>query len=169
MGATAQTADGGQAATAGERWVVVALDFAVDTALGISVGHGRFDRVRGSYEIRPGGAKLELTVDPSSIDTGNGMWDNLLRSAAEDPQVRFTSTHIRDSGDGTLYVNGRLEAEGKIVPVEFDAVARHVDEELQIAATATVDQQQLGKSGSQLGLFLPAKVYVRVRFGPESR
>jgi polyisoprenoid-binding protein YceI len=105
------------------------------------------------------------------MDTGNGMWDNLLRSTdpldvAEYPQARFTSTHIRDSGDGTLYVNGRLEAAGKVVPVEFDAAVQRVDQELRIEATATVDRHQLGKGSGQLGLILPARVHVTARFRP---
>jgi polyisoprenoid-binding protein YceI len=137
----------------------------------MTVARGRFDRVSGSYQVGPGGAKIELTVDITSIDTGNGMWDNLVRSTgplnvAEYPQARFTSTHIRDPGDGTLYVNGRLEAGGKVVPVEFDASVQRVDQEVRIAATATVDRHQLGKSSGQLGLILPAKVHVTARFGP---
>jgi len=87
-----------------------------------------------------------------------------LRST-EYPQARFTSTRIRDSGDWTLHVDGRLEAAGNVVPVKFDAAVQRVDQELQIAATATVDRHQLGKSGSQFGLILPARVHVLARFG----
>jgi polyisoprenoid-binding protein YceI len=99
------------------------------------------------------------------------MWDSRLRSTdplnvAEYPQARFTSTHIRDSGDGTLYINGRLEAAGNVVPVEFDAAVHRVDQELRIAATATVDRHQRGKSIGQFGLILPARVHVRARFWP---
>jgi polyisoprenoid-binding protein YceI len=171
MNPTAQSASGGQVAAVAELWVVLAVDFAVDAVWDMTVARGRFDRVSGSYQVGPRGAKLELTVDVTSIDTGNGMWDNLLRSTdplnvAEYPQARFTSTQIRDSGDGTLYVNGRLEAAGKVVPVEFDAAVQRVDQELRIAATATVDRHQLGKSSGQLGLILPARVHVRARFGP---
>ena len=150
--------------TTGERWVVVAVDFAVDTVWGMTVARGRFDRASGSYEVGPEGAELELMVDVTSIDTGNGTWDSLLRST-EYPQARFTSTRIRDSGAGTLYVDDRLEAAGKVVPVQFDAAVRRIDQELQIEATATVDRHQLGKSGGQFALILPARVHVRARFG----
>jgi polyisoprenoid-binding protein YceI len=171
MNPTAQSASGGPVPAVAELWVVLAIDFAVDTAWDMTVARGHFDRVSGSYEVGPGGAKLELTVDVTSMDTGNGMWDNLLRSTdplnvTEYPQARFTSSSIRDSGDGTLYVNGRLEAAGKVVPVEFDAAVQRVDQELQIAATATVDRHQLGKPSGQLGLILPARVHVRARSGP---
>jgi hypothetical protein len=67
---------------------------------------------------------------------------------------------------GTLDVNGRLEAAGRVVPVEFEAVTQRVDRELRIAATTTVDRDHLGKSSGQLGLILPAKVRVTARFVP---
>ena len=152
--------------TTAERWVVIDVDFAVDAVWGMTVARGRLDRVSGFYEVSPEGApSLELTVDVTSIDTGNRMWDNLLRST-EYPKTRFTSTRIRDSGDATLYVDGRLEAAGKVVPVQFEAAVQRVDQELQIEATATVDRNQLGRSGGQFGLILPARVHVRARFGP---
>jgi polyisoprenoid-binding protein YceI len=122
--------------------------------------------VAGFYEVGPEGTKIDLTVDALSIVTGSGMWENLLRSSepsgiAEHPEVRFTSTSVRDSGHGKLHVEGRLEATGKVVPVEFDAVLQQVDRGLQLEAAATVDKQQLGTSAGQLGMILPANVHVR--------
>jgi hypothetical protein len=109
---------------AAERWVVVAVDLTVDAVWGMSLAHGRFDRVSGSYEISPERAELELrSTLPASRAAGN------------------------------------------VVPVQFDAAVQRVDQELQIAATATVDRHQLGKSGSQFGLILPARVHVLARFG----
>jgi len=164
------SAGGGRASATAERWIVAAVDFDVDTVWGMTVARGRFGRVGGSYQAGPDGARLELTVDATSVETGSEMWDDLLRSndsldLVAHPQVRFTSTGIRDSGDGTLDVTGRLEAAGKVVPVEFRAAVRRLDRELEITATATVDRHQLGKNGGRLGLMLPAKVHVRARFG----
>jgi polyisoprenoid-binding protein YceI len=148
-----------------KRWSIDGVDFDVDTVWGLTIARGRFDRVAGLYEVGPEGAKIELTVDTESLVTGSGMWDTLLRSTelsgiAEHPEVRFRSTRVRDSG-GKLHVEGRLEATGKVVPVEFDAVIQRVDHGLQMEAAATVDRQQLGRSGGQLGMILPAKVHVR--------
>ena len=112
------------------------VDFAVKTFWGLTTVHGRFDRFGGSYEAGPDGTKIELTVDADSLDTGNAIRDKHLRStdffhAAEHPQVRFTSTRVRHAGDGVLRVEGDLEAAGKVVPLEFDATVRQVDDALE--------------------------------------
>jgi polyisoprenoid-binding protein YceI len=147
-------------------WSIDGLEFDVATGWGLTIARGRFDRVAGFYEVGPQGAKIELKVDARSLVTGSGMWGNLLRSTeltriADHPDVRFTSTRVRDSGRGGLHVEGALEATGTVVPVEFDAVVQRVDHEFQLAATATIDREQLGKSGSHLGMTLPATVHVR--------
>jgi len=146
---------------AAKRRFVDRLDFVVDVALGPTI-RGRFDRVAGWYED---GARMELTVDVTSVETGNVIWDGLLRSAGgrrltEQPQVRFTSTRIRELEDGTLRVEGRLDAAGTVEPVAFDAVVKDVDHGLQLATSAVVDRQQLGKSAHRLAAFLPATVHV---------
>jgi polyisoprenoid-binding protein YceI len=148
-----------------ERWNIDGFDFDVATVWGLTVARGRFDRAAGSYDVGPDGARLELMVDARSVATGNGLWDDLLRSSAiaEQPEVRFTSTRVRDSGPGKLHVEGRLEAAGKVVPVEFDAALQRVGHGLQLEATTTVDRQHLGTSGGQLGIMLPATVHLRAR------
>ena len=115
------------ATTAGRAgfWSIDGVDFDVATVWGLMIARARFDRVAGSYEVGPEGTKIELTVDAGSVVTGNGMWDNLLRSTeaagiAEHPEVRFKATRVRDPGQGKLHVEGRLEATGKVVPVGFD-------------------------------------------------
>ena len=122
------------------------VDFAVKTFWGLTTVHGRFDRFGGSYESGPDGTKIELTVDADSLDTGNATRDKHLRStgffhAAAHPQVRFTSTRVHHAGDGVLRVEGDLEAAGKVVPLEFDATVRQVDDALELEATTTVDQR----------------------------
>ena len=152
--------------TSPKRLSIDGVDFDVATVWGLTIARGRFDRVAGFYEVGPDGTKIELTVDARSIVTGSGMWDNLLHSTElsgidEHPEVRFRSTRVFDSGHLKLHVEGRLESTGKVVPVEFDAVIQRVDHGLQMEAAATVDRQQLGTSGGQLGMILPAKVHLR--------
>jgi polyisoprenoid-binding protein YceI len=153
-----------QRAVAPTRWSVDPdesfVEFAVKTFWGVSTVRGSFDRFEGSYEIGPDGTTIELTIDADSVDTGNKTRDKHLRSAAffgvgEHPQVRFTSTHVGDVGNGVLHVEGLLEAAGNRVPLEFDATVQPVDDGLELEATTTVDQRRLGMSGGILGMIRP--------------
>ena len=84
--------------------------------------------------------------------------------------MRFTSTRVHHAGDGILHVEGHLEAAGKVVPLEFDATVRQLDDALEIEATTTVDQRQLGMSSGQLGMIRPpATLHVKARPQRRSR
>ena len=154
-------------------WTVVpdatSVEFAVKTFWGLTTVHGRFDRFDGSYEVGPNETKIEVTIDADSLDTGNRTRDEHLRSidffdVAACPEVRFTSTRIRDARDGTLHVEGNLEAADEVVPLEFDATVKQVDDVLELEATTTVDQRQLGMSSGQLGMIRPpATLHVKAR------
>ena len=141
--------------------------FAVKTFWGLATVRGRFDRFGGSYEVGSDGTRIELAIDADSLDTGNRTRDKHLRSTdffgvAEHPEVRFTSTHVRDARDGTLHVEGDLEAAGKVVPLQFDATVKQVDDALELEATTTVDQLRLGMSSGQLGMIRrPATLHVK--------
>jgi polyisoprenoid-binding protein YceI len=168
---TATTTEQRTAAPA--RWTVdeenTSVEFAVKTFWGASTVHGRFDRFDGSYVIGPEGTTIELTVDADSLDTANKTRDKHLRSAdffhvAEQPRVRFVSTRVYDAGDGMLHVVGRLEAAGKVVPLEFPATVRPVGDGFEVEATTTIDQSQLGMSSGQLGMIRrPATLHVKAR------
>jgi len=164
---------GEERAAAPTRWSVnrdeTSVAFAVKTFWGLTTVRGRFDRFDGSYEVGPDGTKIELTIDADSLDTGNRTRDKHLRSTdffgvAEHPQVRFTSTRVSDARDGTLHVEGDLEAAGKVVPLECDATVKQVDDVLEVEATTTVDQRQLGMSSGPPGMIRPpATVHVKAR------
>jgi polyisoprenoid-binding protein YceI len=160
-----------QRTVAPTRWTVEPdqsfVEFAVKTFWGVSTVRGRFDRFDGSYEIGPDGTTVELTIDADTLDTGNETRDKHLRSdlffhVEAHPQVRFTSTRIHDVGGGILHVVGRLEAAGNGVLLEFPATVRPVGNGLEIEATTTVDQSQLGMSSGQLGMIRrPATLHVK--------
>ena len=165
------TIESEERAVAPARWSIdrdeTSVDFAVKTFWGLATVRGRFDRFGGSYEVGPDGTQIELTIDPDSIDTGNRTRDKHLRSTdffgvAEHAEVHFRSTRVRDAGDGTLHVEGDLEAAGKVVPLEFDATVKQVDDIIEVEATTTVDQQRLGMSSGQLGMIRrPATLHVK--------
>lgn len=155
------------------RWKVdperSSVEFDVKTFWGLMTVHGRFDRFDGSYEIGPGGETIELAIDADSVDTGNGTRDKHLRSSdffhvVEHPQLRFTSTRVHDVADGILHVVGHLEAAGNKTLLEFPAAIRSVGDELEVEATTTVDQSELGMSSGQLGMIrTPATLHVVAR------
>jgi len=145
------------------------VEFSVKSFWGLVTVLGRFDRFDGRYETGPGGATIELTIDADSLDTGNSTRDEHLRSSgffhiAEHPQVRFASTRVHDVGRGILHVVGRLEAAGRSALLEFPATVRRVGNELEIEATTTVDQRQLGMSTGTLGMIRrPVTLHVNAR------
>jgi len=151
------------------------VEFSVKTFWGLMTVHGRFDRFDGFYEIGPDGARIELTIDAESLDTGNRRRDEHLRSAdffhtAEHPQVRFTSSRVYDVGNGILHVVGELEAAGAVVHVEFPALVGESEGGLEVEATTTVDQARFGMSNGPLGMIRsPVTAHARTRLDAERR
>jgi polyisoprenoid-binding protein YceI len=162
-----------QRTAASTRWTVDAdetsVEFAVKTFWGLMTIHGRFDRFEGSYEVGPGGTTIDLTIDAGSLDTGHATRDKHLRSSdffhvAAHPLVRFTSTRVHHVTGEVLHVVGRLEAAGEVVQLEFPATVRKIGDALEIEATTTIDQRQLGMSTGQLGVIRPpARLHVKAR------
>lgn len=160
-----------QGVIAPTRWTVDPdesfVEFAVKTFWGVSTVHGRFDRFEGSYDVGPDGATIELTIEADSLDTGNTTRDKHLGStdffhSTEHPRVRFTSTRVHNVNGEILHVAGHLEAAGNALLLEFPATVRPVGDELEIEATTTVDQSQLGMSSGQLGMIRrPVTLHVK--------
>jgi polyisoprenoid-binding protein YceI len=159
-----------------QRWTVdpdrSSVEFEVRHAWGLSAVNGQFRRFGGWYVTTLGHSSLELAVDPASVDTGNALRDKHLRSddffaADQHPWIRFTSTTIFDEGRGKLNVSGVLDVAGTQVPVGLAATKRQFDDELEIEATATVDQRDFGMSNGPLwSIRPPTKIHVRTRLAP---
>jgi polyisoprenoid-binding protein YceI len=165
------------AVAASRRWAVdprrSTVEFRVPTFWGLSTVVGHFDRFEGSYgDDDDDVPAIDLTIDAESLDTGNETRDRHLRSerffdVAEHRQVRFSSTLINEF-DGSLAMNGQLEAAGGSVPVALDATVRQEGDELEIEATTTVDQRELGMTFSPLGMIrTPATLHVKARLTPD--
>ena len=105
-----------------KRWSLdparTSVDFAVGTFWGLATVRGHFDRFAGTYESGPAGAKMELTIEADSLDTGNTGRDEHLRSydffdVVPNPHVHFTSTQVADAADGTLRITGMPRSRGQ--------------------------------------------------------
>jgi polyisoprenoid-binding protein YceI len=143
------------------------VEFRTPTFWGLMTVQGRFAGYDGTLDLRREPA-IELTIEAASLDTKNKMRDKHLRSGdffdvAEHPEVRFVSDRARLDGE-RLTVSGRLYAAGKNMPLDVEATLRRVDGELEVDATVSADQFELGMSHGILGMIrTPSELSVRGR------
>jgi len=145
-------------------------EFRVPHFWGLVKVKGHFERLDGRLDVGADGEQqMQLSIDATSLQTGNRKRDTHLRSAEffdceQHPEVTFRSTRVSDAGDGRLRVDGELEAAGKRVPLAFDASMRQADDHLELEATTTVDQRLLDMTWSPLGMTrTPATLSVHAR------
>ncbi len=101
---------------------------AVAQHLGFASVRGRFDEFAGRIEIAPDDvakSRVEAVITSSSIDTGNRMRDDHLRSAdfldAEaHPQITYASSGLTPIGTDRWIVHGELTLNGVARPVDLD-------------------------------------------------
>lgn len=143
------------------------IEFRTPTFWGLMTVKGHFERYDGTLDLRPDPA-IELTIEASSLNTNNKMRDKHLRSSdffdvASHPQVRFVS-HSASLDDERLTVSGHLYVAGKSMPLDVDARLRRIDGELEVHATASADQFELGMSHGALGMIrTPSELIVQGR------
>jgi polyisoprenoid-binding protein YceI len=103
------------------------LGFAVRHLM-LSTVRGRFGAVSGTITVdekNPRSAKVDVTVDVTSIDTRQEMRDNHLRSAdffdaANHPSIHFVSKRIEGNVTGTFKLIGDLTIRGTTREVALD-------------------------------------------------
>ena len=91
----------------------------------VSTAKGRFDKVTGTLNLddkNPTKSTVELTIDPSTIDTHEAKRDGHLKSpdffdVAKFPTITFKSTKIEKSGKAKFKVTGDLNMHGVTKPV----------------------------------------------------
>lgn len=100
---------------------------AVAQHLGISSVHGRFTEFAGRIEIAPDEvekSRVEAVIRAASIDTGNGMRDEHLRSpdfldVGKYPEITYRSTGLTPAGLDRWTVHGELTLHGVARPVDL--------------------------------------------------
>ena len=97
--------------------------------LGLSYYTLRFDGVEGSVSYdpaHPDAARLQVSIDPNSIDTGVVAFDRQIATevfdAARYPRITFVSTAVRPGGEGRGVVLGDLSFHGATKPVRLDVI-----------------------------------------------
>jgi polyisoprenoid-binding protein YceI len=99
------------------------------THLGISYYTMRFDKVQGDYtydSAHPEATKVEVTIDPASVDTGDEGFNRQIASqvfeADKYPQIKFVSTGLRSTSDGRGVLVGDLTFHGVTKSVNLDVI-----------------------------------------------
>ena len=103
--------------------------------LGFAAKHAMVVNVRGDFKVysgdvyldeeNPANSRINLTIDTSSVDTGNKDRDTHLRSAdffnvEAYPSIVFTSTKVEKADDDVYTLIGDLTINGKTNPVSVD-------------------------------------------------
>jgi polyisoprenoid-binding protein YceI len=134
-------------------------DYTLDAAhsrIGFVARHAMITKVRGAFnEVsghghfdadNPSASSAELVIQAKSIDTRNADRDNHLRSndffaMDEYPEIRFVSTAVTATGEGTYDLTGDLTIKG---------VTRSVTVPLELtgAATDPFGNHRIGFEGS---------------------
>jgi polyisoprenoid-binding protein YceI len=83
--------------------------------------------------------------------------------------VRFVSTSVSNPVGGRIFVQGELLAAGHRVVLDVEPTFRQHAGELQVDASTTLDQRELGMTYSPLGMTrTPATLTVHAQLTPES-
>lgn len=96
--------------------------------LGYSWLLGRFNEFSGSFsydENNPAAAKVEVNIDPASIDSNHAERDKHLRgddflAVEKFPEAGFVSTSFEELGDGKALLKGNFTLRGVTKPIEIN-------------------------------------------------
>lgn len=135
------------------------------THVGFTARHAMVTKVRGSFKELSGSghfdaedltrSHLELTIEASSLDTGNADRDAHLRSndffdMEQHPQITFRSTAIEHVGGERYGVTGDLTVRGVTKPVTVDvtytgsAVDPYQNQRIGLEGSVTVNRKDWG-------------------------
>ena len=130
---------------------------------------GRFERYDGTLDLRLEPA-IELTIDATSLNTGNAARDKHLRSSdffdvENHPQVRFVSETAELDGE-RLRVSGGLYAAGTSTPRSSWTLrsGKTATSSKVLDARTYTDHRRLGMSSGMLGMIRsPSELIVHGR------
>lgn len=94
---------------------------------GVSTLRGKFNRSQGRVQLdaEKGGGRIEVDVDPASVDTGHDGLNRMLLgpnffNAATHPNIRFVSDSIRYEAGKPVQATGQLTLLGVTRPVTLE-------------------------------------------------
>jgi polyisoprenoid-binding protein YceI len=159
------TATGTLSSLAGTTWQLDPsrsnAEFRMKHFWGLASVLGKFTKLDGTMHIDAGGqCRMHLTIEATTLDTGNKKRDQDLRShhffhVEKHPEVKFISSGVSDAGDGKLHVQGTLEAGGGSVDLDLEPTIKLSGDSVEIDGETTVDQRTLGMTKNPMGMIKP--------------
>jgi polyisoprenoid-binding protein YceI len=109
------------------------IGFAIPKAGGGALS-GTFGRFRGDIRINGkniANSRVDITIFPESVRTGESRTDAFLKSdavfdTARETEIRFRSTSVKRTGDNTAVVSGPLTARGRTGNESFNVELRNL-------------------------------------------
>ena len=130
LGLIGGTASAVALSDAAGRYAISANGSSIHFSIGKAGGgglSGAFGRFSGNLRINGGDigqSKVDITIYPDSVGTGEGRIDAFLKSdavfdAANSRQITFRSTSVQRTGDNSAIVTGQLTARGHTSTEKF--------------------------------------------------
>jgi polyisoprenoid-binding protein YceI len=125
---------------------------------GYSTMHGRFAEFGGSFVFdaeHPASSRLDVTIDPASVDMFHEGLNDHLRNAdffdvEQFAQMHFVSERVEVVGENRFTVHGQFTMLGQTHPLAFDVVLNQMGQGrggapiAGFTATGTIDRTQYG-------------------------
>ena len=134
-----------------------------------SMVDGTLGNLQGTVEFDPNNmeqAKIEATVDVSTIKTGNGLRNKHLQAkeyfnAKKYPQIKIVSDSIKlvESDSNTAHLDGTLSIKGVEKPLSIDFKYYKMDEGYNMQSEFTIKRRDFGV-GSKKTKAMKDEVYV---------
>lgn len=132
LGLIGTTASAVALSEAAGRYAISANGSSIRFVIGKAGGgglNGAFGRFSGSISIDGGDigrSKVDITIYPDSVGTGEGRVDAFLKSdavfdVANSRQITFRSTSVQRTSDSSAVITGQLTARGRTSTEKFQA------------------------------------------------
>jgi polyisoprenoid-binding protein YceI len=133
---------------------------------------GSFHEFEGDFSAGADGISAGGIVKSVSIDTGDQVRDEVLRSSADffdvehHPDISFRSTAVEPLGKGRVRIRGELEMRGIVREIELSGRVRHDpgDQRIELEVRGEIERAEFGLSWNQTldagGVLLGNKVKI---------
>jgi polyisoprenoid-binding protein YceI len=135
---------------------------AVARHLMVTKVRGRFTSFSGTVHVADPfeGSRVEVSIDASTIHTGQPQRDEHMRSAdfldvENHPTIEFRSTKLEPTGDSTFRLDGDLTIRGITKPVQLEAeylglaTDPYGNSRIAFSATGEIDREDFGITWNQ--------------------